>query len=136
MDYLFCKPLGLIVVSAKRMVTAEDLKSFHKKLLSDPEIPPGMKEIIDLRQIDVVAVPAQLVWDISVLEKQQADRVGTAHIAVVAPQPAAFGLGRMYEGLAGGTAKKVGVFSELDPALEWLGISREEIKRHLPDFDA
>jgi hypothetical protein len=134
MEYRFCKPLGLILVTSKSVLTGDEVRAFHKKLIDDPEIPPGMRELMDLRNVDLVAVDARIVTEISGIESARSARVGAARIAVVAPRPVAFGLSRMYEALSADTPKKVNVFTEIDPALEWLGISREELKQHMPDF--
>lgn len=132
MEYLFCKPLGLILVTSKAVLTAAEMRAFHKKLMDDPDVPPGMKELMDLRGLDIVAVDAKVVQEISAIEAARTDRVGSAQIAVVAPGPVAFGLSRMYESLSGSTPKKVCVFSEMKPALEWLGITPDELRKHLP----
>lgn len=135
MDYVFCEPLNLIVTSTRDVVTTEDIRRFHRKLMSDPLIPAGAGELMDLRRLVRVEVDVQAIQDIASIEAGQARRIGEAKIAVVALLPVAFGMGRMYQMLSAGSPAKVSVFPGLGPALEWLGITADQIRQHVSGFE-
>ena len=135
MEYCFCKPLGLIVVTAKSAISSDEMRAFHRRMLDDPEIPPGMRELMDLRKLDVVVLDAKVVREIVAVESVLSERIGAAQIAVVASLPVAFGLSRMYETLSEPMPMKVSVFSEIGPALEWLAISPKQLRQYFPDFE-
>lgn len=136
MDYVFCEPLNLVVTTTREVVTTDDIRAFHRKLISDPVVPPGASELMDLRKLVRVEVDVQAIQDIASIEAGQTRRIGSAQIAVVATLPVAFGMGRMYQMLSSGSQTKVSVFPALGPALEWLGFTADDIRRHVPGFES
>ena len=135
MDYVFCEPLGLILTTTRDLVTTADVRNFHRKLMIDPAVPSGTRELVDLRKLVRVEVDVQAIQAIASVEAAQSRRIGEARIAVVALLPVAFGMGRMYQMLSAGSPAKVSVYPALAPALEWLGITVDEIRRHVPGFE-
>jgi hypothetical protein len=135
MDYVFYEPLNLILTTVREVEATDDIRRFHRRLMTDPGVPPSARELVDLRKLVRLDVDVQAIQDIASIEAGQARRIGTAQIAVVATLPVAFGMGRMYQMLSSGSQAKVSVFPALGPALAWLGITADEIRRHVPGFE-
>ena len=103
-------------------LTDEDLRSHLSEVRANPRFHRLMRELIDLRDVTDVLVSSKMMsasahW---LLHAPEARR------ALVAPTDLLFGLARMYQTHLGDIgAAQLGVFRELGPALQWIGVEDE-----------
>ena len=111
----------LTVHTCRGIMAAEDLISAIQALYDSV---PTHHHLWDLTEADLSHVTGQDVREIAEFPtKYVPARVG-GKTAIVSPSDAAFGLGRMYEALAGSAGQKatIRVFRSLAEANAWLGI--------------
>jgi len=108
----------LMITRAWGHITVEDVLAFRQDLAARPEFNPTWAHVVDARNA--------VVFDMSADEIRQLAETSvfspSARRAMVATDPAIFGLFRMYgvmfELQVDGSA--VGVFTTLDNAIEWV----------------
>jgi hypothetical protein len=103
--------------------TDDDIRAHLAELRANPRFHRWMRELVDLREVNEVSVSSRLLsasahW---LLHAPEARR------AALAPTDLLFGLARMYQThLSEIGASQFGVFRELEPALQWLGLRDED----------
>jgi len=113
---------NLIRTVAVGKIRFDDIVSYVKEQMSHPDIRPGMHELVDMREATLdlsYDKMRQLVESIEPFNEQ----VGEARCALVSNRDISFGFARMYEMMAEQTGVETRAFREIDPALEWLGIT-------------
>jgi hypothetical protein len=114
-------------------LTDDDLRTHLKVLRASPRFHRLMRELMDLRAVTDVSVSSAMLsasatW---VLHAPEARR------ALVAPTDLLFGLWRMYQTHLGEVGElHVGVFREVEPALQWIGLASEAELPSVPPGDA
>ncbi len=112
----------LVLTVFRDDLTDDDLRAHLQELRANPHFHNLMRELVDLRAVTKVSVSSAILnqsarW---LLHAPEARR------ALVAPTDLLFGLSRMYQtNLSEVGASQVGVFRELLPALQWIGLSSE-----------
>jgi hypothetical protein len=110
----------LVNVRLAGAATRDDLVSTVAALLADPHITPDFSTLIDLREVTSVdAVSGGVVRELAAMRHQ-----AVARCAFVAPNPAVFGLARMFASYreARDGAERSGVFRTISDAEAWLQV--------------
>ena len=121
-DYRIDVARRLVLSTGQGRVTFADVKAHQDRLLSDPHFDPSFNQLNDLVAVTHLVVSGE-----------QGRNLALRHVfspaskrAIVAVNPHVFGLARLmqtYHSLAEG-GSEVRVFSNLDAALEWLGLKQ------------
>ena len=118
--YTIHKAQHLVVTRAVGMVTFQEMKDHQKRLRSDPEFKPEFNQLIDATSAtaeDLTRSGAQELTQGNIFSV-------TSKRALVATQPAIFGMGRLLLTYLEMSEKpsKTHAFYELAHALKWLGV--------------
>lgn len=116
----------LVVTIEEGCVTFNDMKANQDRLLADPDFNPEFNQLSDA----TLATDTDLTADgIRTLFRRRVFSAESRR-AVVAPTAFAFGMARMIETYAelSNNASEVQVFHDRAAALEWLGISKDELR--------
>jgi hypothetical protein len=102
-------------------ITEAELMDGARKLASDPSVPAGHRELVDLSRAQTGVSPATLRHVAAVFAA--ADRKPEeSQVAIYAPGDLFFGLARMYEAFRASSSVRIRIFRTLDEARAWLGI--------------
>ncbi len=116
----------LIRLRASGLLKIEDLWAYQEKVWSGNEV-AGFDELVDMSDVQKIEAPSgDRVKALAELAAKS-DAGHPSRLAIVAPSPLAFGLGRMYEAYRSGvpgSTKQVGVFRTRVDALSFLGQPR------------
>lgn len=118
--YVIYKALRLVVSTGWDHLSYADAKAHQEQLLSDPDFRPEFNQLLDATAVTDV----ELTTDQAKTLASRTVFAPTSRRAFVATNPAIFGMGRVF-GAYHGMSKQssyVGVFYEMPPALEWLGL--------------
>jgi hypothetical protein len=112
-----------LVLTVFRDDLSDDVLRAHLlELRANPHFHKWMRELIDLRAVTNVSVSSAMLSESArcMLHAPEARR------ALVAPTDLLFGLSRMYQTNLGEVgSSQLGVFRDLQPALQWIGLSSE-----------
>jgi hypothetical protein len=113
----------LVLCEAHGTLTAEDIFRYQQEVWSRTDV-VGYDELVDMSDVDpsIVTSPAAM-RELAQLAAGMDPLTGQSRFAIVAPQPALFGLGRMYgtyREMNDRSTKQVGVFRDRAEAAEWL----------------
>ena len=117
--YVILKEQRLVVSIGWGRLTFSDFASHQEQLLADPDFDPSFDQLADGSKVTVL--------DLSVEEAKIISRrvifLPTSRRAVVATDPAIFGMGRMMDAYHTQATRRehLGVFYDLRSALKWLG---------------
>ena len=103
-------------------VSESELVDVARKLASDPAIPPGHRELVDLSGIRETDVTSAALRRVAYIYAEADQRPEESRVAIVAPGDLFFGLSRMYEAFREPSRLGIRVFRELGEARAWLGI--------------
>ncbi len=122
--YVIDKDRRLVVTTAWDCVTFADAKQHQEQLNADPTFNRNFNQLIDataVTQVDASSEEIRILAARSIFSP-------TSRRAIVANQPAIFGIGRMLQAYFNMTVggEQVNVFYGRDEALKWLGT---------PDFE-
>jgi hypothetical protein len=95
---------------------------YLSRVLEHPAYEPGMSAIVDFSDVELGDFSAGAVRRLADFTRSLEDRLVGNRVAIVAPQPAVFGLARMY-GLMRDPPYEVNVVRESSEAEAWLGRS-------------
>jgi hypothetical protein len=121
----------LVIARGKGVFTVSDAFAYQREVWSKPEV-AGYDELIDMTDVERIAAPVAVGPSMQKMAAEAAaqdDPAGAGKLAIVAPDPLAFGLGREYQTyreLQPQGRKQVGVFRALAEALAFLGIKNAE----------
>lgn len=118
-SYRIESPGDLIVVEAIGEVPVEAYVDLWNEMIADERISPGPRILADFRKVEVRRSGAEVRSVAATVHRFQAFVEG-GRMAVIADQPASFGLARMYESLVEPTAFEVRVFRDPDEARAWI----------------
>jgi len=123
--YVIDKERRLIRTTGWDRLTFAQTKSYMDQLLNDPDFDPHFDQLVDLTALAGLGMAMEET-------KQIARRSGfspTSRRAFVAPDPAVFGMSRLFEAYneMSKAPSQIRVFHDLPSALKWLGL------KDLPD---
>jgi hypothetical protein len=103
------------------VVTGEELLGHARTLAADPRFESSFRQLADLRDVTGLDFGLPTVREIA-----RINPFGTgARRAIIIGNDLAYGVIQMYQMLRDRTTQEVFVFRELEPALEWLGLSAD-----------
>lgn len=108
-------PRGLIIASPAGELTDELLSECCRQIHSSPEFATGIPVLIDLTMATTVSITDDQIVALGKVAQKDTNRV-----AIVATNPAAYGMARMYEIISDVTEGRVAVFRNEAAALKWL----------------
>ena len=104
-------------------VSELELLDVARKLSSDPSIPPGHRELVDLSGVLVTDVTSLALRRVAQIYAEADKRPEDSRVAIVAPADLFYGLSRMYEAFREPSPLEIQVFRELREARAWLGLA-------------
>jgi hypothetical protein len=125
-QYLIDKQHRLVITSAWGLVTFAEYKLHQDQLIADPEFSPTFNHLVDSTRVNAIDLSTNEIRTIT----GRSVFSPASKRAVIAPNPAYFGLARMaeaYHSMAD-TPSEIRVFSDLSSALKWLGLSESDIQ--------
>lgn len=121
--YVIDKQRQLVISTASDVVTFAEVLAHQGGLLNDPDFNPQFNQFLDATKVTSL--------DISIDEAKTVARrplfSPTSRRAWVSTNPAIFGMGRLiaaYNEMSS-AASQIHIFSELSPALRWLGLESD-----------
>ena len=112
-----------ISTTASGVLTDQDILAHKNKLLSDPDLKPGMVELMNLQGITKAEVTPDGIKRLAVLDDSDKEALGDFKLAIVVSQDLMFGMARIFEALTTEGPPSVFVSKDVDSAKSWLGIS-------------
>ena len=121
------KEKRLVVTVEEGVVTFSDMAANHDRLLNDPDFDPEFNQLSDATlatDTDLSASNARILYGRRVFST-------TARRAVVAPSAFTYGIARMLQTYVelSRNGPLVAVFRDRTSALNWLGVSEEDLPR-------
>jgi hypothetical protein len=116
-----CRPEGLLDAKLARqlMLFLMALEEFRWEPIN---------RLLDLTAIDQVWLTSRQLFDISGARRAAAANLSHFRTAIIAPEPLAFGMARMYETLMHRSNNEVSVFWEPASAAAWLGVPEKAVQ--------
>jgi hypothetical protein len=118
-SYRIESPSGVILIDVVGEVPIEAYSDLWEELMADERISSGPRILADFRKVEVRRTGAEVRSVAATVQRFRAFAAG-GRMAVIADQPASFGLARMYETLVEPTAFEVRVFRDPDEARAWI----------------
>lgn len=121
--YVIDKARRLVVSTGLGCVTFEEIREHQRRLTSDPDFDPQFDQLIDMTGTSRL----DLTVDQVKIAASQKIFSSTSRRALVATDPAIFGVGRMletYYTMASGN-ERARVLYDKSEALKWLGVKGE-----------
>jgi hypothetical protein len=109
-----------VTVSVSGFATPSEFRQLYEELAGDPRFRPGMRILLDFRELDATRLDAWEARDIGRHLAGLESRYGSASLAVVVPDTVTFGLTRLAELSASFEQIEVLVRYTLEDALRWL----------------
>jgi len=110
-----------VTIRAWGQASVEGFDAYLKELLAHPRWLPGMRVMVDLRDLDASHLTKGHVKEISDIHVPIGDRLGGGPCAIVVSDPLHFGLARMWEAYSDRRVPlRVRVFDSIEKAREWL----------------
>ena len=117
-------PITYVIDPLRRLVrsrawgtfTDADFRAYKVRLAADPAFDPSYQQLGDLREVTRVELSSVVVADVA-MHLCFSPR---ARRALVAREPCAYGVARMYELYAEAAGQQVRVFTDVDTAEAWL----------------
>ena len=115
--YKIDKDRRLVLTTVWGVFTFADAVSHQRKLAEDPDFDPSFSQIADFTQVTQFDVTTDDIHRFA----QGSIFSPVSRRAILMPNEAAFGIGRMYEILRGLDGEKgIRVFRTLEEALDWV----------------
>lgn len=116
-----------VTVTTSGPASGEGLARYVNDLVDDDRFRPGLRVLVDHRELDATTVTPANMRAHAELMKRLDGRLGDTTIAFVVGSPLAFGYARMYELHAAETQLRSHVFYSREEAIAWLsGRSADE----------
>jgi hypothetical protein len=110
----------VVMVTYYGEVHDAEILDFAAVIRSDPKFDPSFSEIVDFSQVSGGDVSTEAIRELS--RRESIFNPTSMHVAI-APQPVAFGLTRMFQGLAGQRRPNVVVVRTMEEARKALGLT-------------
>ena len=124
-EYSIDEGLGAIFTTASAVLTEEELLEHKRKIISDPKFRPGFVELSDVRAISEVAISPSGIEKFVEQDASDAELLKDYKLAIVVSGALEYGMGVMYEMMSSEQNRNVRIFRDLNPAMDWLGISKK-----------
>lgn len=130
-DYEIDHARRLVVARGRGVFGDSDAFNYQNEVWTRPDV-AGYDEIVDMTDVQEIAPPTPAGPKMRELAGIAASRDNPAtagRLAIIAPSPLAYGLGRQYQTyreLDARSSKRVGVFRTREEALAFLGIASLE----------
>lgn len=105
-------------------ITKEEFFAHDRKLLNDPELPPGSSVLVDITGASFDEIGEAGFEELVRLYREHRDRTAGAKVAIVASKN--FQRAKMYESKTAPALLNVIVFNEMNHACTWLGVNKKE----------
>jgi hypothetical protein len=110
-----------VTIRAWGQASVEGFRVYLKEMLAHPSWLPGMRVMVDFRNLDGSHLTKEQVKQISDLHVPVGDRLGGGPCAIVVSDPLHFGLARMWEAYSDRRVPlRVKVFDSMDDARDWV----------------
>jgi hypothetical protein len=110
-----------VTITTSGTATLAAFDAWIEEVLTDPRYRPGMKVLVDHRQVDGSNFTADDVRALADANIRNDSRIGPSIVAKVMGEPYKYGLARMWQAyVEGRLALQTRVFYGIDEALEWL----------------
>ena len=118
--YIIDKERRLVITTGEGRVTPGEITALRNQARGDPDFDREFNELVDFRAVTTLEINSQQAEELACTEVFSP----SSKIALVAPSPATFGIGRMYatHNEMSNVASYVSAFYDLPSALEWLGV--------------
>jgi hypothetical protein len=113
-----------VTITTSGPANAEGLLGFVRDLVADPRYRPGMLILVDHLAVDPSTITGADIRAQAQTVVALDDQIGPSTVAIVVPNPLAFGYARMYELHAAPAQLRSRVFYSRGEALEWLASHR------------
>lgn len=123
--YRYDAALNTVFASAEDPLGDAELLEFGRRLATDPALPHGRRELIDLRGLSRSDVSSRALHEMAEAFRAEDRDTPGSRVAIVAFEDWAFGLSRMYQTFRDGSPVELRVFRELGAARAWLGLPDE-----------
>ena len=122
-EYQIDHDRGIVLARAIGNLTAEDIFKYQREVWSFPEV-KGYNELIDMSNVEKIESSTHdKTVELAHLSASMDDRKIATKFAIVASDPLAYGMGRMYEtyrNLNPRSTKEVRVFRSMNDAMGWI----------------
>lgn len=116
-SYKIDKERRLVITTVKGEHTYEEVLDHQRQLLTDPDFDPSFAQISDFTYATLTKFTRQEVASLA----QSSVFSARSRRAFILPNPADFGLGRMYEQLRGLNGEPgIRAFRTLEDAVDWI----------------
>lgn len=119
-DYTIDSDRNLIASRAWGTLTDGDLAGHVARQLADPRFVPGINALIDFADVIATQLSPAGIAAVAEAMRGQANVSPDARIAIVAPDPLAFGMSRMYQSLTDDYLPNLRVFRSRAEAEGWV----------------
>jgi hypothetical protein len=102
-------------------ISVDDIRSYRSSLAAHPDWRKGYRQLVDVRGAALGALSAEAVRSLADSAAELDPVLGAGKVAIVVSEEVHFGMARMYQAMAEGSARSVEVFRDPTPALDWLG---------------
>jgi len=117
--YKIEKDLGCVFAKRTGPYVHDEWMAILKTINNDANLRPGMNRLYDYR--DAQGAPSKEETFDQVRYFSEMDKIlGPRKVAMVAPRPITYGMGRMYGTLRDGSAADIRQFKTIDDAMVWL----------------
>ena len=120
----------IVITRCRGVMMENEFFDYQREVWSRPEV-AGFDELVDMNDVDRIVAPSeQAVRDLANLSASMDAPDTTSKFAIVAGDRLAVGLGQMYgarRDFNAKSSKDVRVFVVRAQALEWLGVTEEEL---------
>lgn len=119
-DYTIDKQHRLVLSTVWGVVTTQEIREHDHRLRNDPDFDPTFYQLADYTAITELAVTADEVRQFAQVKLFSPD----ARRGFVAPEPAVYGVGRMFQTYRemSRVGEHVQIFRDRSAALQWLGM--------------
>lgn len=123
MKYQIIPEKNLIIETFSGRVTLDDVVSFLKGILDDPDYSPELNGIVDFREADLDVSYDEIRGLVDWLASRETRARG--YWAFVTDRPVTHGISRIFAALAEGLQRRIEYFGSLEQAARWI----EEVRR-------
>jgi hypothetical protein len=109
-----------VTLTTSGVATAKDFRRMNEELVAHPAFQPSVRILVDHSELDARMLTAQDVQAIADNVSHLNDRLGSSHVAIVAPRAVTYVLTRMSELMADAPALTVATFADRPSAVAWL----------------